>query len=92
MNLENNSFADFMNHVATILANDSYSNSNAFKTQMSVLNGIQESRDSISGVSLDEEASNMMMYMSAYNAASRLMTTLDQALDVLINNTGTVGR
>ena len=92
LNLENNSFADFMNHVATILANDSYSNSNAFKTQMSVLNGIQESRDSISGVSLDEEASNMMMYMSAYNAASRLMTTLDQALDVLINNTGTVGR
>ncbi len=92
LNLENNSFADFMNHVATILANDSYSNSTAFKTQMSVLNGIQESRDSISGVSLDEEASNMMMYMSAYNAASRLMTTLDQALDVLINNTGTVGR
>ena len=34
----------------------------------------------------------MMMYMSAYNAASRLMTTLDQALDVLINNTGVVGR
>ncbi len=34
----------------------------------------------------------MMMYMSAYNAASRLMTTLDQALDVLINSTGVVGR
>lgn len=92
LNLEGNSFADFMNHVSAILANDSYSNTQAFKTQMTVLNGIQDSRDSVSGVSLDEEASNMMVYMSAYNAASRLMTTLDEALDKLINGTGMVGR
>ncbi len=90
--LENNSFADYMNHVSTILANDSYRNATNLKTNVTVLNGIQNSRDSVSGVSLDEEASNMMMYMSAYNASSRLMTTLDQALDVLINSTGVVGR
>ena len=59
---------------------------------MTVLNGIHNSRDSVSGVSLDEEASNMMAYMSAYSAASRPMTTFDQALDILINNTGVVGR
>lgn len=92
INLDNNTFADYMNHISTIVANDSYNNTNALKTNVTVLNGIQNSRDSVSGVSLDEEASNMMMYMSAYNAASRLMTTLDQALDVLINSTGTVGR
>ncbi len=92
LDLENNSFINFMNHVSTVLANDSYANQNTLKTNVTVLNGIQNSRDSISGVSLDEEASNMMMYMSAYNAASRLMTTLDQALDVLINGTGVVGR
>lgn len=92
IDLKNNSFADFMNYTSTVLANDSYSNTYALKTNVTVLNGIQDSRDSMSGVSLDEEASNMMMYMSAYNAASRLMTTLDQALDVLINNTGVVGR
>ncbi len=92
LDLENNSFINFMNHVSTVLANDSYANQNTLKTNVTVLNGIQNSRDSISGVSLDEEASNMMMYMSAYNAASRLMTTLDQALDVLINGTGLVGR
>ncbi len=34
----------------------------------------------------------MMMFMSAYNAASRLMTTLDEALNTLINGTGVVGR
>lgn len=92
VNLDNNTFANFMNHTSTILANDSYSNKIALKTNVTVLNGIENSRDSVSGVSLDEEASNMMMYMSAYNAASRLMTTMDQALDILINSTGVVGR
>lgn len=92
VDLDNNTFGDFMNHTSTILANDSYSNSVSLKTNMTVLNGIQNSRDSVSGVSFNEEASNIMMHMSAYNAASRLMTTLDQALDVLINGTGVVGR
>ncbi len=81
-----------MNYTSTFLANDSYHNSLSLKTNVTVLNGIQNSRDSVSGVSLDEEASNMMQFMSAYNAASRVMTALDQALDVLINSTGMVGR
>ncbi len=91
-NLGNNSFADYMNHASTVLANDSYHNQMALKTNVTVLNGIQNSRDSVSGVSLNEEASNTMIYMSAYNAASRLMTALDEALNTLINNTGLVGR
>ena len=91
-NLKNNSFADYMNHVSTVLANDSYSNTVALKTNVTVLNGIQNSRDSISGVSLNEEASNMMMFQSAYNAASRLMTALDEVLNTLINSTGVCGR
>lgn len=90
--LRDNSFADFMNHTSTVLANDSYHNTMAMKTNVTVLNGIQNSRDEVSGVSLDEEASNMMQFMSAYNAASRLMTALDQTLDTLINGTGVVGR
>ncbi len=90
--LDNNSFADYMNHISTILANDSRGNQNALKTNVTVLNGIQNSRDSVSGVSLDEEASNMMAYLNAYNAASRLMTALDEALNTLINGTGLVGR
>lgn len=90
--LGNKSFVDFMNNTSTLLANDSSSNQTSLLTNTTVLNGIQNSRDSISGVSMDEEASNMMTYISAYNAASRLMTTLDQALDTLINNTGVVGR
>lgn len=92
LDLGNKTFVDYMNNVSTNLASDSLNNQTALKTDVTVLNGLQDSRDSISGVSLDEEASNMMTYLSAYNAASRLMTALDEALDTLINNTGRVGR
>ncbi|MGL5436389.1 MAG: flagellar hook-associated protein FlgK [Lachnospiraceae bacterium] len=91
-NLGNKSFADYINNTSTILANDSSANINTLKTNITVLNSIQNSRDSVSGVSLDEEAANMMNYISAYSAASRLMTALDEALNTLITGTGLVGR
>lgn len=86
--MDGKTFADYMNHLSTQLASDSSSNQTALKTSSTILNSIQDSRDSISGVSLDEEATNMMTYVSAYNAASRLMTALDEVLNTLINNTG----
>ena len=90
--LGNKTFSNFMSHVSTTLANDSLNNTTEMKNQVTVLNGLQNSRDAVSGVSLDEEGSNMMVYLSAYNAAARLMTALDEALNTLINNTGLVGR
>lgn len=86
--LNGKTFADYMNNLSTQLASDSSSNQTALKTDTTVLNSIQDSRDSLSGVSLDEEATNMMAYVSAYNAASRLMTALDEVLSTLISNTG----
>lgn len=86
--LNGKTFADYMNNLSTQLASDSSSNQTALKTGTTVLNSIQDSRESLSGVSLDEEATNMMAYVSAYNAASRLMTALDEVLNTLINNTG----
>ena len=40
---------------------------------------------------VDEEVANVMLYNKSLSAASRLMTALDEALDVLINRTGRVG-
>ena len=42
-------------------------------------------RDSVSGVDLNDEATNLMVYQKAYTAACRLMTVLEEALDSLIN-------
>jgi flagellar hook-associated protein 1 FlgK len=43
-------------------------------------------------VDLDEENLNMLSYQHAYQAAARVMTAVDEMLDVLINKTGLVGR
>ena len=44
-------------------------------------------RISVSGVDLNDEATNMMQFQKSYQAACRLLTTIDSMLDTLINNT-----
>ena len=51
---------------------------------------VDNSRQQLSGVSLDEETVNMLAAQRAYESAARLMTTLDSVLDTLINRTGLV--
>ncbi|MGO4530753.1 flagellar hook-associated protein FlgK [Paenibacillus sp. 2TAF8] len=53
---------------------------------------VETRRQSVSGVSLDEEMANMIKFQHAYSASARFMTTYDQLLEKLINSTGTVGR
>ncbi len=62
------------------------------KNHETVLDQIANSKESVSGVYIDEEVTNLMRFSQAYNAASRLMTTMDEILDKLINSTGVVGR
>lgn len=49
-------------------------------------------REAAVGVSLDEELTNMIATQHAFEASSRVLTAVDEMLDVLINRTGTVGR
>lgn len=50
-----------------------------------------DARDDVSGVEANEEGINMMNYTKWYNASARMLTTLDDMLDKLINGTGRVG-
>jgi len=60
--------------------------------QSIVRDQLQRRRESVSGVSLDEEATDMLRFQHAYSAASRVITAVDEMLDQLINHTGLVGR
>ncbi|MBW8751952.1 MAG: flagellar hook-associated protein FlgK [Propionibacteriales bacterium] len=51
---------------------------------------VDGSREQLSGVSLDEEMVTMLSSQRAYEAAARVMTTVDSVLDTLINRTGLV--
>ena len=53
--------------------------------------GADQRRNSVTGVSLDEEMTNLIRFQRGYQAASRVMNTMDEALDTLINRTGRVG-
>jgi flagellar hook-associated protein 1 FlgK len=56
-----------------------------------VLTGqVDGAREQLAGVDLDEEMTNMISAQRAYEAASRVMTTVDSMLDTLINRTGLV--
>jgi flagellar hook-associated protein 1 FlgK len=45
-------------------------------------------RDSVTGVNLDEELANMIIYQNAYNAAARMITTANEMYDTLLTITG----
>ncbi len=73
------------------VGSDVQSNTSSMTTGQSLLTAISNQRQSVSGVSLDEEMTNLISYQRAYQASARVMTTMDSALDQLINHTGTVG-
>ena len=56
-----------------------------------VVTAISGQRQSVSGVSLDEEMTNLVTYQRGYQASARALTSLDEMLDTLINHTGAVG-
>ena len=62
------------------------------QNQQLVLDQLNTQVQQVSGVSLDEEATDMLRFQHAYQAAARVITTMDQMLDTLINSTGVVGR
>jgi flagellar hook-associated protein 1 FlgK len=49
-------------------------------------------REGISGVSLDEEMTNMIKYQHAYTAAARVINTMDEMLELIVNRLGMAGR
>jgi flagellar hook-associated protein 1 FlgK len=63
----------------------------SLRTQSVISSQVDASRESVSGVNIDEEMTNMLQFQHAYSAAARMITTVDAMLDTLINHTGRVG-
>jgi flagellar hook-associated protein 1 FlgK len=59
--------------------------------QHAVTTSVDDLAQSSAGVSFDEETTNMLTYQRAYQASSRVLTTVDEVLDILISHTGRVG-
>jgi len=48
-------------------------------------------RQSVKGVSMDEELNNMLRFQFAFQAASRVFNMVDSMIDQVVNRTGRVG-
>jgi len=65
---------------------------NNYKTSMDLQDNVEVRRQATSGVSIDEELTDLIRFQHAYNASARNMTAIDEMLDRIINGMGLVGR
>ncbi|SHO48738.1 flagellar hook-associated protein FlgK [Anaerocolumna xylanovorans] len=67
---------------------DSKKATNNAKNQKDILGVISNQRLSVSGVDVDEEAMNLVMYQKAYNLSAKVISVMNEIYDKLINGTG----
>ena len=91
-NLFKGSFQEMFTNTGSILALDVKSTTALLENYVTISEEVANLRDNVSAVSLDEEGMNILHYQKSYNAAARLMTALDEALNTVINSMGIVGR
>jgi flagellar hook-associated protein 1 FlgK len=60
----------------------------AKETENRIMKFLKETRQSISGVNIDEELANMIRFQHGYNAAARFITTVNSMYDTIINRLG----
>ena len=83
-------FAEFEVSMLGKLGTDIHFHQGRQESYAQVADTFLDQRDSISGVNSDEETADMLMYQKSYEAAARVMTVLDELLDVVINRMGSI--
>ena len=90
--LGNTSMADYLRALVAGVGVAAQQARNMTASQTALVEHLHNRREAVSGVSLDEEMVDMVRFQQAYAAAARLVTTMDEALDTIINRMGVVGR
>ena len=79
---------EFYNALISKLGSESRTAEDAVMRQKDNLKELNNLRQSVMGVSLDEEMSNMVQFQHAYNASARVINTMNELLDTIINRMG----
>ncbi|MBI5820933.1 MAG: flagellar hook-associated protein FlgK [Verrucomicrobia bacterium] len=83
--LGNQTFSERYNQTVAQLGQELSSTNSQITNQETVMKALQQQRDSVSGVSLDEEMTDLMKYQRAYEASARLISVLDSMLETVVN-------
>lgn len=81
-------FTASWSQIVAKVGTDSANAKNSLETRQDVVGAIQKLRDSVSGVSLDEEAGRLMQFQRAYEANARFFAAIDSSLSVLMSTFG----
>lgn len=76
---------DYYTSMISNLATKTSEASNDLETSETQLTSLKNQRTSVSGVSLDEEMTSLIEYQHAYQANAKIISTIDELLDVVIN-------
>jgi len=79
---------DYMKSLIATLGIDSQQAGQISKSQNILTSQIDNRRTSVSGVSINEEMANLVKFQHAYNAAAKMISTMAQIYDTLINRVG----
>ena len=90
--VSNVSINQYYNSMMGKLGADAENLDKTLKQQDDLMTQIEQWRQSTSGVDWNEELTNMLKFQTGYGACSRVLTSMDEMLDKLINGTGMVGR
>lgn len=85
-NLTEKNFKSYYNELVYEVANMGDLYHSISTNQATALSGLETSRQSVMGVSSEEELTNMIKYQSAYGAASRYINVIDQMLEHIVTN------
>ena len=78
--LDSDTFSDYYKNLVANVGNQSRAASDELTFADNFLSQLNTQRDSVSGVNMDEEASNLIIFQRAYQAAARLITTADATI------------
>ncbi|MBE7520149.1 MAG: flagellar hook-associated protein FlgK [Thermoflexaceae bacterium] len=85
-------FEEYYGNVVSVLGADVDRAAGLAESADLMSSHLDQLRQSVSGVNLDEEMTNLNASQHAYQAAARVITTIDEMLETLINRTGIAGR
>lgn len=80
----NTTFNEFYNGLIARIGTQGQQAQDRVRNQTTLLTNLRNLRESISGINLDEEMSNMVMFQHGYNASARVVSMFDKMLETII--------
>ncbi len=77
-------FSEFYTAIVARIGSQGEETKDRIENQTTLLKNLENMRQSVSGINLDEEMANMVAFQHGYNASARVISTMDKMLETII--------